>query len=219
MSLFRDRPPCSRRRAAEFLEGVKKEISVAHVTLSKRCVMNSWRRASTGFTGFTGFSQSCAEVAFEYDAACMGTCTVSVHFGAPSYARIGRHAPRPNTLEQHAIQRRLLELGVRAVMSHRVVGYEGEHVAIECTYTARRSTIPASSVLTITSRLPNDDLYEALAIQPDALSAAGIVSVNAIGDCLAPGTIAAAVYAGHRYAREFDLPEIDQVGFRREMPG
>jgi hypothetical protein len=52
MSLFRDRPPCSRRRAAEFLEGVKKEISVAHVTLSKRCVMNSWRRASTGFTGF-----------------------------------------------------------------------------------------------------------------------------------------------------------------------
>jgi hypothetical protein len=22
----------------------------------------------------------------------------------------------------------------------------------------------------------------------------------------------------HRYAREFDLPEIDQVGFHREMP-
>ena len=51
-----------------------------------------------------------------------------------------------------------------------------------------------------------------------ALSAAGIVSVNAIGDSLAPGTIAAAVYAGHRYGREFDLPETDLVGFRREMP-
>jgi hypothetical protein len=66
--------------------------------------------------------------------------------------------------------------------------------------------------------LPNDELYEALLIQTEALFAAGIVSVNAIGDCLAPGTIAAAVYAGHRYAREFDFPEIDQVGFRREMP-
>jgi dimethylamine/trimethylamine dehydrogenase len=104
-------------------------------------------------------------------------------------------------------------------VNHRVVSYEGEHVAIECTYTARRSTIHASSVVTITSRLPNDELYEALSPQPDALSEAGIVSVDAIGDCLAPGTIDAAVYAGHRYAREFDLPEIDQVRFHREMPG
>jgi dimethylamine/trimethylamine dehydrogenase len=123
-----------------------------------------------------------------------------------------------NTLEQHAIQKRLLELGVGAVMNHRIVEYEGEHAVIECTYTARRSTIHASSVVTITSRLPNDELYEVLRVQTEALSAAGIVSVVAIGDCLAPGTIAAAVYAGHRYAREFDFPDIDQVGFRREMP-
>jgi dimethylamine/trimethylamine dehydrogenase len=123
-----------------------------------------------------------------------------------------------NTLEQHAIQRRLLELGVRLVMNHRVVKYQGDEVVMECMYTTRRSTTPASSIVTITSRLPNDELYEALEVQPEALSAAGIVSVSAIGDCLAPGTIAAAVYAGHRYAREFDLPGNDQVGFRREMP-
>ena len=122
-----------------------------------------------------------------------------------------------NTLEQHAIQR-LLELGVRLVMNHRVVGYEGGRVVIECTYSARQSEVPASSVVTITTRLPNDELYEALRVRPEALSAAGIVSVDAIGDCLAPGTIAAAVYAGHRYAREFDLPDADQVRFRREMP-
>lgn len=83
---------------------------------------------------------------------------------------------------------------------------------------APSSTIPAACVVTITSRLPNDALYEAPRAQPDALSAAGIVTVNAIGDCLAPGTIAAAVYAGHRYAREFDLPETYQVRFGREMP-
>jgi dimethylamine/trimethylamine dehydrogenase len=123
-----------------------------------------------------------------------------------------------NTLEQHAIQRRLLQLGVHLVMNHNVVQYEGDGLVVECTYTARRSTIAALSVVTITSRLPNDELEEALGVRRDALSAAGIVSVHAIGDCLAPGTIAAAVYAGHRYAREFDFPESDQIGFHREMP-
>jgi dimethylamine/trimethylamine dehydrogenase len=39
--------------------------------------------------------------------------------------------------------------------------------------------------------------------------------VVSIGDCLAPSTIAAAVYAGHRYAREFDQP--DSVAFKREL--
>jgi dimethylamine/trimethylamine dehydrogenase len=52
---------------------------------------------------------------------------------------------------------------------------------------------------------------------PDAVAGAGIVSVSSIGDCLAPGTIAAAVYAGHRHAREFDRPESDEAGFKREL--
>jgi dimethylamine/trimethylamine dehydrogenase len=43
--------------------------------------------------------------------------------------------------------------------------------------------------------------------------------VQAIGDCLAPGTVAAAVWAGHRAARELDAPALpaDQVPFRREF--
>ena len=39
---------------------------------------------------------------------------------------------------------------------------------------------------------------------PAALADAGIRSVAAIGDCLAPGLLAAAVYGGHKYARELD---------------
>jgi dimethylamine/trimethylamine dehydrogenase len=123
-----------------------------------------------------------------------------------------------NTLEQHHIHKRLLALGVGIVMNHTVVAYANGQAITECVFSAHRSMIPAASVVTITSRLPNDELVEALATQHEAVTAAGIVSVNAIGDCLAPGTIAAAVYAGHRYAREFDLPESEQVGFRREMP-
>ena len=39
-----------------------------------------------------------------------------------------------------------------------------------------------------------------------------------IGDCLAPATIAAAVYDGHRVAREMDnRPDPDSVPFKREQ--
>jgi dimethylamine/trimethylamine dehydrogenase len=44
--------------------------------------------------------------------------------------------------------------------------------------------------------------------------------VNVIGDACAPGPIAYAVYAGHRYARELDAPDIgDAVPFKRELTG
>jgi dimethylamine/trimethylamine dehydrogenase len=43
--------------------------------------------------------------------------------------------------------------------------------------------------------------------------------VTAIGDACAPSTIAAAVYAGHRAARDLDAPALgDAVPFERELP-
>jgi dimethylamine/trimethylamine dehydrogenase len=50
----------------------------------------------------------------------------------------------------------------------------------------------------------------------DALSAVGIKSLVCIGDCLAPGTIASAVFSGHKFAREFDEPKPEDVPFKRE---
>jgi dimethylamine/trimethylamine dehydrogenase len=49
-----------------------------------------------------------------------------------------------------------------------------------------------------------------------ATSATSMKSIVRIGDCLVPGTIAAAVQDGHRYAREFDAPAPDRVPFKRE---
>ena len=49
------------------------------------------------------------------------------------------------------------------------------------------------------------------------MAVSGITSITRIGDCLAPGTIAAAVYSGHRFARELDEPAHDGVPFRREL--
>ncbi len=70
----------------------------------------------------------------------------------------------------------------------------------------------------VTSREPNDGLYHELVSDSKALSEAGIRIVIRIGDCLAPSTIAAAVYSGHRFARELDEPESDGVPFARELP-
>jgi dimethylamine/trimethylamine dehydrogenase len=73
-------------------------------------------------------------------------------------------------------------------------------------------------VVLITSRQSNDALYHELMADQAALDAAGITSVTRIGDCLAPSTIAAAVYSGHRLAREIDSPPGDEVPFLRELP-
>jgi dimethylamine/trimethylamine dehydrogenase len=40
--------------------------------------------------------------------------------------------------------------------------------------------------------------------------------VSAIGDCLAPGLIVDAVYAGHRFARAFQEPPAGDVRYRRD---
>jgi dimethylamine/trimethylamine dehydrogenase len=121
-----------------------------------------------------------------------------------------------NTLEQHTIQRRLLELGIEVLANRNVAGFAGTELRLECVYTGRAQSIAAAAVIPVTSRLPNEELALSLESRREELRDAGIRSVTSIGDALAPSTIAAAVYAGHRYAREFDLPASDAVAFARE---
>jgi dimethylamine/trimethylamine dehydrogenase len=122
-----------------------------------------------------------------------------------------------NTLEQHAIQKRVLELGITVTVNRNILEFDGTAIALECTYTGRESSLPAAAVVTVTSRLPNDELAQSLQVLAEPIGTAGIVSITSIGDCNAPSTIAAAVYAGHRYAREFDRPSTDEVAFQREL--
>ena len=46
---------------------------------------------------------------------------------------------------------------------------------------------------------------------------AGIKSVKCIVDCYAPGIIPAAIWSGHRYARELDAPPPGNMSFKREF--
>ena len=122
------------------------------------------------------------------------------------------------TLEASHIQRRLMELGIDLLVKQDVVGFKGDHVELACVYTGRLSERACGSLVTVTARLPNDPLYQKLLAQPGALLEAGIKSVTTIGDARSPGTIAAAVYQGHRYGRELDEPPAGEVAFKREMP-
>jgi dimethylamine/trimethylamine dehydrogenase len=123
-----------------------------------------------------------------------------------------------NTLEHERIQTRLLELGIEIVANREVTAFHGDHVATACVYTRRPREIPCRSVVTVTARLPADGLCRGLRSDPAALAAAGIKSVTAIGDAFAPATIAHAVYAGHRYARELDATVDSDRPFGRELP-
>ena len=122
-----------------------------------------------------------------------------------------------NTLEQHFIQARLMKKDVSLVLSHRLTAVKEGGVTVTCDYSERERSLEAATVVMITSRLPSDDLYWELADSPDAMEASGIKTVKRIGDCYGPSTIAAAVYEGHRYARELGEAPVNELGFRREL--
>ncbi|WP_027256166.1 FAD-dependent oxidoreductase [Leisingera aquimarina] len=123
-----------------------------------------------------------------------------------------------NTLEQVAIHPRLVEAGVEIVLNRGVKEIHAGHVVSNCTYTERTWDIEADAVVMVASRVGNDGLYEDLSARQADWADAGIKSVKLIGDASAPGPIAWATYAGHRYARELDGPDIgDALPFRREI--
>jgi dimethylamine/trimethylamine dehydrogenase len=145
-------------------------------------------------------------------------------------ARAGRHVTlvtpavcasswTTNTMEQHRIQRRLLELDVEIVASHAVLATTPGAVGVACVFTGREREVAADAAVFVTARLPEDSVYRGLVERRGEWEGAGLKTVRAVGDCLAPGTIAAAVWEGHRYAQELEEPvnRGDTVPFRREV--
>ncbi|MEM6565489.1 MAG: FAD-dependent oxidoreductase [Pseudomonadota bacterium] len=123
-----------------------------------------------------------------------------------------------NTLEQHEVHRRLAEMGVTIELNRGVTSIGSEFVETNCTFTDQRRRIECDAVLIVSSRIENNDVYKALKSRERDWPDAGIKSVSLIGDANAPGPIAWATYAGHRYARELDGNDIgDALPFRREI--
>jgi dimethylamine/trimethylamine dehydrogenase len=119
------------------------------------------------------------------------------------------------TLEQEKIQARLLSLDVELIVSHELSKVTERSAIVANVYDKNRQVeIAFDTLILVTSRQPNDALYQELSGQSDRFK-----TLLSIGDCLAPSTIAAAVYDGHLAARNLES-EIDyyQPLFRREIP-
>ncbi|MBZ9976624.1 FAD-dependent oxidoreductase [Mesorhizobium sp. BR-1-1-10] len=123
-----------------------------------------------------------------------------------------------NTLEQGAIHRRLAELGVDIVLNRTVTSVASGGVVTACVYTGAKQDLAADAVVLVTSRNQDDAVWRELKARENEWADNGIRSVKVIGDAEAPGPIAWATYAGHRFARELDEPDIgDALPFRREV--
>ncbi len=71
-------------------------------------------------------------------------------------------------------------------------------------------------MILVTARLPNEQLALDLT-ERVGRAAADAPTVRAIGDAYAPGTIAAAVWDGRRFAEELEGPD-HRAPFRRDPP-
>lgn len=200
------------------------DFGAAHVVLA--CGAR-WRRDGTGranwapvegldqrpvFTPddmFAGAAPGGRVVIYDDDHYYMGGVLAELLVRRGAAVRLVTPAPDAsnwthNTLEQGRIQARLLEQGVEICPGRRLEALTPEGVTLSCVYTGRPQTLGADAVVMVTARDPVDELYRALVAEG---ADQRLASLRRTGDGLAPGTIAAAIYWGHRIARETGLAE------------
>ena len=110
------------------------------------------------------------------------------------------------TDEQGFVQDRLMALGVVLVTQHQITEQAAGLARIACCTTGQTRELPCQTLVLVTGRLPVDDLWQTLPTRPNTAR---------VGDCLAPSSIADAVYSAHRHARLLGEPDLPP---RRERP-
>jgi dimethylamine/trimethylamine dehydrogenase len=117
-----------------------------------------------------------------------------------------------NTLEATRIARHLAQSGIAVLTQSSITACDKNAVTLRHAITDQETSLPCATLVLVTARLPHDDLYYAILER----GAQG-TGITRIGDCLAPSTIQAAVFSGHRFARELGSSE-DLVFYPRELP-
>ena len=110
------------------------------------------------------------------------------------------------TDEQGFIQDRLMSLGVTLVTQHMLSAQGADYARITCATSGEPRDLACESLILVTGRQPADELWQTLHTRPNTVR---------VGDCLAPSSIADAVYSAHRYARLLGEPDLPP---RRERP-
>jgi dimethylamine/trimethylamine dehydrogenase len=121
------------------------------------------------------------------------------------------------TDEQYQTQQRLMQLGVQIITAHGLDAFDGSKARLSCVYTERARVVEANAVVLVTARIPADGLYKEIAAEMESDTSGSVPTLDKIGDCDAPAIIAAAVYAGHRYARELGTDREQSEVVRQDM--
>ena len=112
------------------------------------------------------------------------------------------------TSERWRVRSHLAGLGVQFELAHELNSYDGTTATLADIFTGAEKHVEAVAVIMVTQRAPRDDLYQALMDSVDGEVDNLPFTLKRIGDCEAPAIVAAATYAGHRYARELGT-EVD----------
>jgi dimethylamine/trimethylamine dehydrogenase len=122
------------------------------------------------------------------------------------------------TTELDRMNKHLRTLGVRVKVSTVLLEVSGTHLKLQDVWKAAAAEeAPFGALILVTQRVSRNGLYRELLARQADWSAHGIRQIFRIGDCVAPGLIADAVFDGHRLAREIDSPDPHQpLPFIRE---
>lgn len=88
--------------------------------------------------------------------------------------------------------------------AHTLTAFDGATATLTCAYTGKSQTLAVTSAVLATQRSQNDDLYHDILATVEGDASKLPFTLTRIGDCEAPSIVAAAVYAGHKYATELD---------------
>jgi dimethylamine/trimethylamine dehydrogenase len=109
-----------------------------------------------------------------------------------------------NTGEGWRVAGHLINRGVTLVTAQELTWFDASGVTLACAHSGRESRLTAAHLVLVGQRAPVDDLYAALRYDAHGNHADLPFTLARIGDCEAPAIIAAATYAGHRYARQLE---------------
>jgi dimethylamine/trimethylamine dehydrogenase len=111
------------------------------------------------------------------------------------------------TGEMVRLHRLLHDLGIHVVTERMIQRVDpGSVLTVNAWIEEEVSSLEVDSVVLVTQRVSNQDLYRDLKASPSALRESGVEALYRVGDCVAPRMIADCVFDGHRLAREIDSP-------------
>ncbi|MEM7547924.1 MAG: FAD-dependent oxidoreductase [Pseudomonadota bacterium] len=132
-------------------------------------------------------------------------CAVTIITPAPHFAGFSQF-----TLEIRHIHKRMAELGVTILPQTALTAVAPGAAQVEGVFGTDARTIPCDAVMIVAGQTPENGLFR------DLSAGTSGQRFVAIGDCQAPATIASAVFAGHKFARDLGLADPDVVPFLRE---